>query len=331
MTATRRPDSPARERANELVRAWDRRPGPLGNLLGRVTSVDQVGVEERVDSLKRPSIKKACQLGALDPPIRVIDLATLAADKLRLWGISQGQIDEILRTGKVDFRMPIVAPIGGAARSGRAPTLPRRPFDDLLPVGRDRHDRHQPGGTRRRFEAAARERRPDGAGGRPQGREADAPGLRLTAPGEGIDRVQGLSLGADDYLVKPFSVLELIARVKAILRRTRPLDRPILLRSGPFRFDLPRLEAKREGRMLELTPREFRLLEILITHAGRTHSRKELLALAWEPDARPSARTVDVHIANLRRKLGEEETAPWIATVGGEGYRWITPVEGEPV
>nr|WP_275976569.1 winged helix-turn-helix domain-containing protein [Geothrix alkalitolerans] len=102
-----------------------------------------------------------------------------------------------------------------------------------------------------------------------------------------------------------------------------------MLRSGPFRFNLPRLEARREGRPLELTPREFRLLEILITHAGRTHSRKELLQLAWEPDARPSARTVDVHIANLRRKLGEELGSPWITTVGGEGYRWITPVEPE--
>ena len=139
--------------------------------------------------------------------------------------------------------------------------------------------------------------------------------------------MKGLSLGADDYLVKPFSVLELMARVKAILRRTRPVDRPARLRSGPFRFDLPRLEARREDRPLELTPREFRLLEILITHAGRTHSRKELLQLAWEPDARPSARTVDVHIANLRRKLGEELGSPWITTVGGEGYRWITPVE----
>lgn len=160
-------------------------------------------------------------------------------------------------------------------------------------------------------------------------RKDEVPVLMLTARGEETDRVQGLSLGADDYLVKPFSVLELMARVKAILRRTRPVDRPPLLRSGPFRFDLPRLEAKREGRMLELTPREFRLLEILITHPGRTHSRKELLQLAWEPDARPSARTVDVHIANLRRKLGEEWTAPWIATVGGEGYRWVTPVETE--
>lgn len=158
----------------------------------------------------------------------------------------------------------------------------------------------------------------------------DVPVLLLTARGEEVDRVKGLSLGADDYLVKPFSVLELIARVKAILRRTRPVERPPLLRSGPFRFDLPRLEARRDGKPLELTPREFRLLEILITHAGRTHSRKELLQLAWEPDARPSARTVDVHIANLRKKLGEEQGKPWITTVGGEGYRWITPVETEP-
>lgn len=155
------------------------------------------------------------------------------------------------------------------------------------------------------------------------------PVLMLTARGEEADRVKGLSLGADDYLVKPFSLLELMARVKAILRRTRPQERPALLRSGPFRFDLPRLEATREGRTLDLTPREFRLVEILISHAGRTHSRKELLQLAWEPEARPSARTVDVHIANLRRKLGEEQGAPWIATVGGEGYRWITPVTPE--
>ena len=161
-------------------------------------------------------------------------------------------------------------------------------------------------------------------------RKDEVPVLMLTARGQEVDRLQGLSLGADDYLVKPFSVLELIARVKAILRRTRPVDRPPLLHSGPFRFDLPRLEARRDGRILDLTPREFRLLEILITHPGRTHSRRELLQLAWESDARPSARTVDVHIANLRKKLGEEADAPWIATVGGEGYRWVTPVEAEP-
>ncbi|HEU4952576.1 MAG TPA: response regulator transcription factor [Holophagaceae bacterium] len=153
------------------------------------------------------------------------------------------------------------------------------------------------------------------------------PVLMLTARGAEQDRVQGLSLGADDYLVKPFSVLELIARVKAILRRTRPLEKPKALRSGPFRFDLPRLEAVRDDQIMDLTPREFRLLEILITHPGRTHSRQELLQLAWEPDARPTPRTVDVHIANLRKKLGDEGGKPYIATVGGEGYRWVLPVE----
>ena len=155
----------------------------------------------------------------------------------------------------------------------------------------------------------------------------EVPILMLTARGEEADRVQGLSLGADDYLVKPFSVLELLARVKAILRRSRPAEHPPVLHSGPFRFNLPRLEATRDGQVLDLTPREFRLLEILITHPGRTHSRKELLQLAWEADARPSARTVDVHIANLRRKLQEDPSKPWVATVGGEGYRWVCAVE----
>jgi len=153
------------------------------------------------------------------------------------------------------------------------------------------------------------------------------PVLMLTARGSESDRVRGLSLGADDYLVKPFSVLEFIARIKAILRRTQPLDQPTLLRSGAFRFDLPALEAQRDGHPLDLTAREFRLLEILITHPGRTHSRTELLQQAWEPDARPSPRTVDVHIANLRKKLGDDERKDLIATVGGEGYRWVLPVE----
>ena len=155
------------------------------------------------------------------------------------------------------------------------------------------------------------------------------PVLMLTARGAEQDRVQGLSLGADDYLVKPFSVLELLARVKAILRRTRPIEKPKTLRSGPFRFDLPRLEATRDEQIMDLTPREFRLLEILITHPGRTHSRSELLQLAWDQDAQPTPRTVDVHIANLRKKLGDEGGKPYIATVGGEGYRWVLPVSAE--
>lgn len=159
-------------------------------------------------------------------------------------------------------------------------------------------------------------------------RKDEVPVLMLTARGEEADRLQGLGLGADDYLVKPFSLLELLARVKAILRRTQPPELPTTRRSGPFCFDLNRMEVRRRGgELLDLTSREFRLLGILLSHPNRTHSRAELLQLAWEPDARPSVRTVDVHIANLRRKLGEEEGAPWIATVGGEGYRWASRVE----
>lgn len=160
-----------------------------------------------------------------------------------------------------------------------------------------------------------------------RGRNDQVPVLMLTARGEEADRVKGLSVGADDYLVKPFSVLELVARIKAILRRTQPTLPPALLSSGPFRFDLPALEVSREGTVLDTTPREFRILEILIAHPGRTHSRNELLQLAWEADGRPTPRTVDVHVANLRKKLGEDEQGrPFITTVGGEGYRWTTPV-----
>lgn len=155
------------------------------------------------------------------------------------------------------------------------------------------------------------------------------PVLMLTARGSEADRVKGLSLGADNYMVKPFSVLEFIARIKAILRRSSPVEQPTALRSGPFRFNLAAMSAEREGHSLDLTPREFRLLEILISHPGRTHSRQELVQQAWEADARPGPRTVDVHVANLRRKLGDEDKRGLIATVGGEGYRWTLKVDPE--
>jgi len=150
----------------------------------------------------------------------------------------------------------------------------------------------------------------------------DVPVLMLTARGAEADRVKGLSVGADDYLVKPFSVLELVARIRAILRRTRAAEPPKVLTSGPYRFDFAAMTATRDGRNLELTSREMRILEILVTYPGRTHSRSDLLRLAWEADARPSPRTVDVHVANLRKKLGDDDKNRHIATVGGEGYRW---------
>ena len=91
---------------------------------------------------------------------------------------------------------------------------------------------------------------------------------------------------------------------------------------GSFQFDFAALTATRNGQSLELTSREFRILEILVTYPGRTHSRSDLLRLGWEPDARPSPRTVDVHMANLRKKLGDDDKPKLIVTIGGEGYRW---------
>ena len=160
-----------------------------------------------------------------------------------------------------------------------------------------------------------------------RGRGDDVPVIMLTARGEELDRLQGLRQGADDYVVKPFSILELIARVQAVLRRANPEARSVTRRSGPFHFDLLRQEARRDDKGLDLTQLEFRLLMVLVDHAGGAISRKELLHLAWAPDARPSTRTVDVHVAALRKKLGPEASGPWIGTVGGVGYMWLTPVE----
>jgi DNA-binding response OmpR family regulator len=123
-------------------------------------------------------------------------------------------------------------------------------------------------------------------------------------------------------MAKPFSILELVARIRAILRRTKASEALGQVTCGPFRFDFAAMTATRDGRSLDLTAREMRILEILVTYPGRTHSRSDLLRLAWESDARPSPRTVDVHVANLRKKLGDETAHRLIATVGGEGYRW---------
>jgi len=152
------------------------------------------------------------------------------------------------------------------------------------------------------------------------------PVLMLTArAGEG-DRLLGFHLGADDYLVKPFYMSELAARVKVLLTRaiTQPKASPARLQSGDLTFDPFRLLALKAGQPLDLLPKEVKVLEVFLRKPGLTLTREQLVAEAWERDARPTPRTVDAHVARLRKKLGEGEA--WLTTIPGEGYRWVIPV-----
>jgi DNA-binding response OmpR family regulator len=145
------------------------------------------------------------------------------------------------------------------------------------------------------------------------------PVLFLTARDDEVDRVLGLELGADDYLVKPFSPRELVARVRAILRRTRDTAVPQEVVSvGEVEVDLRRREARRTGQVVALTTREFDLLAFLSANLGLALSRQQLLNGVWGADWYGDERTVDVHVAQLRKKLGE--SLP-LATVWGVGYR----------
>jgi DNA-binding response OmpR family regulator len=150
--------------------------------------------------------------------------------------------------------------------------------------------------------------------------------LMLTARGEEGDRIRGLKLGADDYMVKPFSMLELLERIKAILRRTRPVaDQPVF-QSGPFRLESATMKATLDDQPLDLTAKQFMLLEMLLAHAGTTLDRSEILRHVWPPDSRPSLRAVDVHMTRLRRKLGDTDANGFIRSIASAGYRWTLPV-----
>jgi len=158
-------------------------------------------------------------------------------------------------------------------------------------------------------------------------RESIVPILMLTARAEEIDRVLGLEVGADDYLTKPFSVRELLARVRAMLRRVDLLREasagaaaPALLVAGPLRVDLAQHVASLEGRPLELTPKEFDLLALLVRHPGRAYARDYLMEAVWGYESGGFDRTVDTHILRLRKKLGA--AGAWIETVWGVGYRF---------
>lgn len=140
--------------------------------------------------------------------------------------------------------------------------------------------------------------------------------LMLTASGAVDERVEGLSLGADDYLPKPFAFAELAARVRSLARRT-PAAPPVL-RAGDVELDPGRRTARRAGRDLALAPKEFAVLEVLLAADGRTVSAEELLERAWDEFADPFTNTVRVTMVKLRRKLGEPQV---IETVPGAGYR----------
>ena len=154
------------------------------------------------------------------------------------------------------------------------------------------------------------------------------PILMLTARGQVVDRVVGLKLGADDYLVKPFEMAELLARVEALLRRSQ-VQAPASGSSETYRFgdvavDFRRAEVTKSGQPLDLSAREFKLLRYFVEHRGATLSRDELLNEVWGYNAMPSTRTVDVHVAWLRQKLEDNPRHPqYIQTVHGLGYKFV--------
>jgi len=146
------------------------------------------------------------------------------------------------------------------------------------------------------------------------------PVLFLTARDDEVDRILGLELGADDYLVKPFSPREMVARVRAILRRTREGPAPQeVITVGHLEVDMRRREARRAGEVVALTTREFDLLAFLANNVGLALSRQQLLDGVWGSDWYGDERTVDVHVAQLRKKLGSDLP---LATVWGVGYRF---------
>jgi len=151
---------------------------------------------------------------------------------------------------------------------------------------------------------------------------ATIPIIMLTAKADEVDRVVGLEMGADDYVVKPFSPKELIARVRAVLRRARPAAEARVLRAGAVTIDPMRHQVDVAGTAVELTPKEFDLLRALVEAAGRVLSREQLLERVWgyTRGGDIESRTVDVHVRRLRAKLGD--TGRRIATLKGVGYRF---------
>jgi len=156
--------------------------------------------------------------------------------------------------------------------------------------------------------------------------ENKTPALVLSALGEVDDRVQGLKAGGDDYLVKPFAFSELVARLEALVRRSRSAgEAPVtVLEVGDLKMDLLRREVYRSGRKIELQPREFQLLEFLMRHAGQVVTRTMLLEGVWNYHFDPQTNVIDVHVSRLRAKIDRDFPTPLLHTVRGAGYRLDT-------
>ena len=149
---------------------------------------------------------------------------------------------------------------------------------------------------------------------------ANVPIIMLTARGEETDRVRGLDTGADDYVVKPFSMTELFARIRAVLRRIRPGLAGDVIEAGDISMDRVAHRVRRADREIHLGPTEFRLLDYLMQHPGRVFSREQLLDAVWGSDVYVEARTVDVHVGRLRKALNNKEERDPIRTVRSAGY-----------
>jgi two-component system phosphate regulon response regulator PhoB len=153
---------------------------------------------------------------------------------------------------------------------------------------------------------------------RPESR--NVPILMLTARGEEADRVRGLNTGADDYITKPFSMTELLARLRAVMRRIRPSLAEDTVKVGDIEMDRVAHRVRRSGREVHLGPTEYKLLDHLIQHPGRVFSREQLLDAVWGSDIYVEARTVDVHVGRLRKALNIDGTKDPIRTVRSAGY-----------
>ena len=156
------------------------------------------------------------------------------------------------------------------------------------------------------------------------------PIIMLTARGEEADRIVGLELGADDYVVKPFSAREVVARIRAVLRRTdspgEPEEKPIEI--GEVRLDPAKREVTKDGEALELSRKEFELLRLLMENAGSVVTRERAFEEVWDTTWLGSTKTLDVHVSGLRRKLGDDSSEPrFLHTVRGVGFRFTSPEE----